>query len=98
MLFIARFEDDPDALHVREEHTDAHMAYLGEHSDQIIAAGPLREEPDAAPVGALWFIEASDRAAVEALLDQDPFWINGLRKSRSILQWHRAVPDQPVSI
>jgi hypothetical protein len=98
MLFIASFEDDPDALQVRDAHNDGHMAFLAKHADQIVAAGPLRNEPDGAPVGALWFIEAPNRRTVEALIDEDPFWINGLRKSRSIMQWHRVVPDRPVSI
>ncbi len=98
MLFIASFEDDPAALQVRNAHAQSHMAFLEAHTDQIVAAGPLRVEPDGAPVGAMWIVEAPDRDTVEALIVKDPFWVNGLRKSRSILQWRRVVPDQPVSI
>jgi len=98
MLFVARFEDDPDALRIREAQTDNHMAFLAEHADQIVVAGPLREEPEAAPIGAMWIVEAPDREAAEALLDEDPFWIHGLRRSRSVLQWSRVVPDHPVTI
>lgn len=98
MLFIARFEDDPEATHVREAQTANHLAFLAEHADRILVAGALREEPEGAPIGALWIIEAPDRAAAEATIEDDPFWINGLRRSRSLLHWSRAVPDHPVSI
>jgi uncharacterized protein len=98
MLFIARFEDDPEALHVRETQTENHMAFLAANADHIIAAGPLRDDPDAPPVGAVWIVEADDHATAMAILDQDPFWIHGLRAARSLLQWTRSVPDHPVTI
>ena len=97
MLFIARFEDYPAAIHVREQQTENHYAFLAAHSDRILIAGALREDPEGTPVGALWIIEAPDRAAAEALIDDDPFWINGLRRSRLLLHWSRAVPDHPVT-
>jgi uncharacterized protein YciI len=98
MLFIARFEDDPAAMHVRDEQTENHYAFLAEHSDQIIVAGALREDAAGTPIGALWIINAPDRATAEAIVDDDPFWINGLRRSRSLLHWSRAVPDHPVTL
>lgn len=98
MLFIARFEDDPEAAHVRKRETENHLAFLAEHADRILVAGALREEPGDTPMGALWIIEAPDRGAAEAVIDEDPFWINGLRRSRSLLHWSRAVPDHPVTI
>lgn len=98
MLFVAQYRDDPGKLHVRETYTDDHMAYLRANSDRIIAAGPLREDLGDPPVGAMWIVAATDRASAEALLDQDPFWVHGLRHSRSILHWYRASPDDPVTI
>jgi uncharacterized protein YciI len=98
MLFIARFEDDPEATHVREAQTQNHLAFLAEHADRILVAGALREEPEGTPIGALWIIEAPSRGDAEALIDRDPFWSNGLRRGRSLLHWSRAVPDHPVTI
>ncbi len=43
MLFTARSCDAPLALHVRDEHTEAHLTYLADNSDRIRAAGPLRD-------------------------------------------------------
>lgn len=98
MLFIARFEDNPDALDVRREQTENHMAFLARHSESVLAAGPLREAPDGPPVGALWLVEAPSHAAAMAMLDEDPFWIHGLRSGRSVLHWTKTVPDHTVTI
>ncbi|MGA9597968.1 MAG: YciI family protein [Acidimicrobiia bacterium] len=98
MLFIARFEDDPEAARIRDEQTGNHYAFLAEHSEQILVAGALREKAGGPSVGALWIMDVPDRAAAEAIIDDDPFWINGLRRSRSLLLWSRAVPDHPVTI
>lgn len=98
MLFIAHYVDDPDKLHVRDKYTDDHMEYLMANTDHIVAAGPLRKDLGAPPVGAVWIVEADDVTSAEAVLDRDPFWIHGLRRSRSILHWYRAAPDYPVTI
>jgi hypothetical protein len=98
MYFIARFEDNPDSLHIRDAQYANHLAFLAEHSEHILAAGPLREDKDGPPVGALWLVEAPDLAAVITMLDDDPFWIHGLRAGRSVLQWTKTVPDHPVTI
>ncbi len=98
MLFFVRFTDRSDRLAVRQAHLAAHMAWLGEHADAIRVGGPLREDPAANPVGAMWLVEAADRAAVEALIATDPFWANGLRESREILEWRKAVPQGPATL
>ncbi|MFN8586520.1 MAG: YciI family protein [Candidatus Eisenbacteria bacterium] len=98
MLFFVRFTDHADRLDVRQAHLAAHMAWLAEHADAIRLGGPLRESPEANPVGAMWLVEAADRAAVEALIATDPFWTHGLRASREILEWRKAVPPGPATI
>ncbi|MFJ4289365.1 YciI family protein [Cupriavidus sp. NPDC089707] len=74
-----------------------HLEWLRQHQDEVIAAGSLREDPQEAPIGGLWIVRASDRAAVESLLRSDPFWTEGLRERFEIHSWHRAF-DEAVTL
>jgi uncharacterized protein YciI len=71
----------------RDEHRPHHVEFLQEQFDvgTLVKSGPFG--PEEAP-GALLIIEADSKAAVEALMDQDPFYRNGLVAQRSIRQWN----------
>ena len=85
MLFVIQFEDvyaeQPERLPERAEHMAAHLSFLAEHGDSIIAAGALRPSADQLPIGGVWIVKAENRGIVEALYKNDPFWRAGLRKS-----------------
>ena len=98
MLFIVRFTDKPERLATRNEFLAAHLQWLEEHQDMVRVAGSLRPEADAAPVGAAWVVEAQDRKEIEALLQSDPFWVQGLRQSVEILHWSKAFPERTVPV
>lgn len=94
MLFIVQFEDvyeaQPGRLAERAEHMPEHLAFLAEHGDLVVAAGALRPSEDGVPTGGIWIVDADDKAAVEALLRNDPFWKAGLRRSVRVNHWARA--------
>jgi len=94
MLHVVLFEDDP-ALgeSVRARLMPAHQAFLAENAAAIRAAGPLLEPAGGAPAGGLWLVEAPDAAAVEALVQADPFWPTGLRRSLRILRWRQVFAE-----
>ena len=98
MLFIVRFTDQPASLPLRQKLLAAHLGWLEQHRATVLVAGSLRPEPDAAPVGACWVVEAASKANVEALLRTDPFWVGGLRAAHEIDYWSKAFPDRSVSI
>lgn len=98
MLFIVRFTDKPGKLAIRQQFLPAHLEYLKQHRALIRVAGSLRLEPDAAPVGATWVVEAGNKKEIEDLLLSDPFWVHGLRQSVEILRWSKAFPDHKVAI
>lgn len=98
MLFIVRFTDNPERLAVRKEFLPAHLEWLKKHGDTVRVAGSLRPETDAAPVGAVWVVEAKGKKEIEALLLSDPFWVNGLRLGVEILHWFKAFPESKVAI
>jgi hypothetical protein len=87
MLYAVLFEDNEDQGAMRTKHMADHLAFLDRHAAQITAAGPLKDAENEAPAGGLWLVEAEDANAVRALIEADPFWPTGLRKSHRLLAW-----------
>ncbi len=87
MKFVVLFEDNPDTGDdVRAKHMPDHLAFLERHAAHVESAGPLRES-DGTGAGGLWVVEAGDESLVCGLVEEDPFWPTGLRKSVRILTW-----------
>lgn len=91
MLFAVLFEDDPARADARARHMADHLAFLEREADSVRAAGPLSEDGEAA--GGLWLVEAADAAAVRRLVEADPFWPTGLRRSVRILAWRQVFAE-----
>ena len=94
MLFVIQFVDvygdHPELLPQRDKLMAAHLAYLAEHNENLIAAGALRPSPDSIPTGGLWIVNADSKSAAESLYKGDPFWRAGLRKSAIVSHWAKA--------
>ena len=87
MLFAVIFEDNPDLeVDPRARLMPAHLDFLEGKATLIRAAGPLKDGADAT-AGGLWLVEAVSAAEVQALVEDDPFWPSGLRKTVRILAW-----------
>jgi uncharacterized protein YciI len=91
MRFIVLFEDDPAKADIRPRLMPQHQAFLAANRKAVLEAGPLSEA--GAPAGGLWLVEAEDAAAVQRLIEADPFWPTGLRRSVRVLQWTRVFAD-----
>ena len=98
MLFIVRFEDNQNRFEIRKRYLDAHISWLDENKAHVLVGGSLRESPDAQPVGGLWIVNAESKQQVEMLIETDPFWVHGLRKSREILHWSKAFENRYVEV
>jgi hypothetical protein len=93
-LFAVLFEDDPAlADEASRRHMADHLAFLERNAAAVRAAGPLRDAETGVPAGGLWLVEAEDRARVEALVREDPFWPTGLRRSVRVLAWRQVFAD-----
>lgn len=93
MLFVVLFEDEPRFEDMRRKHMDAHLEFLSHHADRIHAAGPLRDTEGDAPAGGLWIVQADSAQPVRELIEADPFWPTGLRKSVCVLAWTQVFAD-----
>ena len=93
MIYAVLFEDDDSRADMRARHMSDHLAFLERNAASIQAAGPLKDAADDRPAGGLWVVQADSREAVQALIEADPFWPTGLRKSVCILAWTQVFAD-----
>lgn len=91
MLFCVLFEDNPDKKHLRQEHMSDHLAFLETLGPVVAGAGPLFEGTSGQ--GGMWLIHAESAANVRKLIERDPFWPTGLRKSVRVLEWLQVFRD-----
>ncbi|WP_299145217.1 YciI family protein [uncultured Tateyamaria sp.] len=95
MPYLILFEDAPDHDHIRHAHMSEHLAFLSENARHISCAGPLFDGEMGA--GGAWLVSTETADAAQALVEADPFWPTGLRKSVRILRWHHVFADgQPT--
>lgn len=72
MLFAVTIEDKPGMAATRRAVRAAHLAWLEQHRDMLVIAGPIMDAQGQS-IGSVRVIEAPDRAAVDALTEGDPF-------------------------
>ena len=93
MKYAVLFEDNEEYAHMRPRFMADHLQFLSDNSDKINAAGPLKDAATQDPAGGLWIVEADNAGQVQALVETDPFWPTGLRKSIQILEWTQVYVD-----
>ena len=98
MLFVIHFKDRPNSQALRRQWLESHIAWLDARRKTILVAGSLRISPEDNPVGALWVVEADSKSAAEALFQNDPFWVSGMREDFEILYWSKAFPDEQALV
>jgi len=98
MRYAVIFRDNPDRSDARAAHMPAHLSFLKANADTIHSAGPLFQGDGAEGAGGLWLVEAANADAVQALVEADPFWPTGLRKSVEVLRWQRVFAEGAVLI
>ena len=98
MKFAVLFEDNDEFAHKRQEFMVDHLQFLRDNADKIESAGPLKNARSGGAAGGIWIVEAADADAVEALVEADPFWPTGLRKSVRVLAWTQVFAGGEVLI
>ncbi len=93
MIYAVFFEDDESRADMRPKHMPDHLSFLERNAVSIHAAGPLKDTASDAPAGGLWIVKADSPQTVQSLIEADPFWPTGLRKSVRILGWTHVFSD-----
>ena len=87
MKYVVLFEDNDEFADMRQKYMADHLRFLADNSDLIDAAGPLKDAATAAPAGGIWVVECDQAKRVQELVESDPFYPTGLRKTIRILEW-----------
>lgn len=93
-MYVVLFEDNPSIqTDIRKKHMPEHLSFLEERSSRFIAAGPLKPTEKNENSAGMWIVDAERESDVRALINEDPFWPTGLRKSYRIFEWTRVFAD-----
>ena len=96
MIYAVLFEDNEAQADMRLRYMAEHLTFLERNAEIIQAAGPLEDSGTGAAAGGLWLVTAERPEAVQALVESDPFWPTGLRKSVRVLEWRQVFADGRV--
>ncbi len=83
--------DKPGMTELRAATRPAHLDHVRALGDAILVAGPLLQ-PDGRAMGSLLIAEFDDREAAVAFANADPYHLAGVFETRSITNWHKALP------
>lgn len=98
MLFAVLFEDDQTKFEIRKNLLSEHIDWLDNNKTVVLVGGSLRKAIGDQPNGGLWIVKAHTKEEVQSIVEDDPFWIHGLRKSVEILHWSKAFEDRFVEV
>src|SRR5207302_8693594 len=79
MLFVIHAADKKDGMATRAKFYRAHRIHLDQaedHQVNVVTAGTLLADDGETPVGSVFVIDASSRAAVDAFARSDPYHVN----------------------
>ena len=91
--YIVLFEDSDGHADQRQKYMADHLEFLSRNAKYIHAAGPLFDPRNNHSAGGLWIVDGENLEDIEILIEADPFWPTGLRKSVQILEWTQVFAD-----
>ena len=96
--WVVIFKDTKEMLKIRADRglRDAHVAYVRNHPELRIGGG-LKPQPDADFCGALWVVEAQDRAEITTLIENDPFYVPEHRRY-DVFTWGKILEGEAVTL
>jgi uncharacterized protein YciI len=80
MLYVVYCQDNPETPNKRDQHYDAHRAYLKEATTKIVMAGPFLDEDGQTRIGSMLLVEAESIQEVREFQQNDPFAVNAVWK------------------
>jgi uncharacterized protein YciI len=92
MLFVVHALDKKAILPTRAKHYRDHRIHLDKSEDyavDVVTAGTLVAEDGETPIGSIFVIDASDRAAVDAFTRSDPYHLHGVWERVSINRYNK---------
>ncbi|WP_020039533.1 YciI family protein [Salipiger mucosus] len=89
-MLVALFaKDKSNALQIRKDNREAHLAYI-ESTGVVSQAGPLLDETGEM-AGSLVILDVADMAAAQDWADNDPYAKSGLFDSVELVAWKKVI-------
>jgi uncharacterized protein YciI len=92
MLFVIHATDFKDGMDSRAKFYRAHRIHLDQaeqYNVDVVTAGTLVGEDGETPVGSIFVIDATDRAAVDAFTRSDPYHVNKVWEEVQIHRYNK---------
>ena len=97
MIFAITCTDRADATGVRAATRPAHVEYLTSLGKTLVLGGPFLADDGATPNGSLLLVEATDKAAAEAIAASDPYAKAGLFASVTVQPFRVVFLNPPAA-
>ena len=88
MIYAIQFENDPGAGDIQQRHLAEHRAYLSLHAGRFEAAGNLAREGSDDVSGGLWLVHADSELEARELIEGDPYFVHGVRRTIRVWRFH----------
>jgi uncharacterized protein YciI len=91
MQYFVHGRDAPGARRVREQHTEAHWAYMDRYASTLIARGPTLTEDGEDVTGSVHLVELPGREAAQTFASNDPYHQAGVFADVLLRRWRSAL-------
>lgn len=93
MAFLIETWDKPDHAAVRQQHRPAHLQFLEQHRQLLLACGAKLKDDGSDAGGGIYIVDVESREAAQALIAADPFSAADLFQKVTITRWRKAYVD-----
>jgi uncharacterized protein YciI len=87
MQFVIHCHDRPDGSARRAPLRDAHLKYLENHRDIMVARGALLDDDGAKTIGSVLILDVPDKSKAEAFWASEPFNRGGVYEWWTMERW-----------
>ena len=91
-FFIETF-DKPGHQQMRRDERSAHLDFLNEHKEKLLACGAKLNDDGSDAGGGVYIVDLETREEAEAFIAADPFFKAGLFERINITRWRKAYVD-----
>lgn len=93
MPYAILFDDAEGAADRRLALRDAHLDYMRQHLDKVLASGGLLDDSGEVGNGGVILMDFDTRAEAEEFVRNDPFHTGGVYGALQIRRWRKAFFD-----